>query len=146
MIDVRCMLHLGNDCYVVAKTFRGILQIHIRHYYKQKGKLWPTKRDVVLNPSKWLKLEANCDTLDMLLEQCFTGELKKKEEIYLGGDLYLSVNPRFRIIDIRHWKKSVYTKEAYASRKGVSLNRTRWNSLKDVMTEIRNKVPELNSA
>lgn len=140
------MLHLGNDCYVVAKTFRGVLQIHIRYYYKQKGKLWPTKRGVTLSPSKWLKLEANCDTLDMLLEQCFTGELKKKEEIYLGGDVYLSVNPTFCIIDIRHWKKSVNTQETYASRKGVSLNRTRWNSLKDVMTEIQNKVPELNSA
>lgn len=140
------MLHLGNDCYVVAKTFRGILQIHIRYYYRNEGKLLPTKRGIALSPSKWLKLEAYCDTLDMLLEQCFTGELNKKEEIYLEGDVYLSVNPKYRIIDIRHWKKSVKTQETYASRKGVSLNRTRWNSLKDVMTEIRNKVPELNSA
>lgn len=140
------MVHLGNDCYVVAKTFRGILQIHIRYYYRNEGKLLPTKRGIALSPSKWLKLEAYCDTLDMLLEQCFTGELNKKEEIYLEGDVYLSVNPKYRIIDIRHWKKSVKTQETYASRKGVSLNRTRWNSLKDVMTEIRNKVPELNSA
>ena len=72
------MLHLGNDCYVVVKTFRGVLQIHIRYYYKQKGKLWPTKRGITLSPSQWLKLEANCDTLDMLLEQCFTERAKEK--------------------------------------------------------------------
>ena len=47
----RCIIHIGEDIYVVAKTYNDKLQIHIRKYNRFDTQLYPTK-----NPSLWLNL------------------------------------------------------------------------------------------
>ena len=36
--DNRCMLYLGGDCYVVAKTYKDEIVIHIRNYVQRGAK------------------------------------------------------------------------------------------------------------
>lgn len=142
--DNRCMLHLGSDCYVAVNIFRGAIQIHIRQFYKSEDNLCPSKKGVAFTLQRWLKFEDCYTKLDELLEQCFTSSLETKHVIDLGGRIYATVDPSFRAVDLRHfWIPHDKTK-LEATRKGLSLDKTKWNNLKAVITTIRNYVPELN--
>ncbi|MEW8546776.1 MAG: transcriptional coactivator p15/PC4 family protein [Candidatus Thiodiazotropha sp.] len=49
-----CQIDIGNNCYVVGKTFKGQMLIHIRKYDRRDdGTLFPTKKGTALNLEKW---------------------------------------------------------------------------------------------
>jgi hypothetical protein len=60
----RCMIHLDDNIYVVAKMYDEALQIYIRQYNQFGDKLYPSKKGVVLNLSRWLLLEVNLAKID----------------------------------------------------------------------------------
>jgi len=57
----RCKIHIGNDVYVVANTFKDRLLIHIRQYDRCGNDLYPTKKGLVLTLSRWSMLEGYTD-------------------------------------------------------------------------------------
>ena len=62
----------------------------------------------------------------------------------MGGGTYVTVNDKYPVLNIRHWWKPVDSADPVPTKRGINLNKAKWDSLKDVMAIIRGFVPELN--
>lgn len=142
----RYMMHIGGDIYVVAKTYNNQLQIHVRQFNRYDTQLYPTKKGVTLTLSRWRMLEFSQKDLDKYFEDYLSGSISEEHSIHLGGGIYVTVNNKFPVINIRHWWKPNDETEPKPTKRGLILNRDKWSLLKDVMTLIRDFVPELNDA
>ena len=102
----RCFIHLQEDVYVVTKEFKKNINIHIRHYDEAAQKKITTKKGVTLNLCRWLLLEMKRDEVNDIFNRSLAG---KEDEIYtmhLGGGIYITINPKFPTVNIRHfWKR-----------------------------------------
>lgn len=145
--DPKCMLHTGNDIYVVDKTYNDKLHIHIRQYNRYGEQTYPTKKGVTLYLSKWCMLECLKEDLDKYFQDYDKGTVPEEERsIHLGGGIYISINNKYPILNIRHWWKPDEDTDPRPTKEGVILTEAKWNQLKDVMSIIRDFVPELNDA
>lgn len=143
----RCMIHIGDDVYVVAKIYNNQLQIHIRQYIRHGGEIYPTKKGVTLSVSRWLLLEEYKAELTQFFDDFFDKkECSTEVHIHLGGGIYVTTNEKYPVLNIRHWWKPETTTDPWPTKKGVILNRNKWMQLTNVMTLIRDYVPELNDA
>lgn len=52
----RCMLHVEDEVYVVAKNYDDRLQIHIRQFTIYDDKIYPTKKGITLFLCRWRPL------------------------------------------------------------------------------------------
>ncbi|VDI28321.1 ATP-dependent RNA helicase DDX58, partial [Mytilus galloprovincialis] len=129
--EQRRMFPLGSDCYVTVNIFRGALQIHIRQFYKSEENLCPSKKGVAFTLQRWLKLEDCNKTLDALMEQCLTCSLESKHVIDLGCSIYATVDPLYKTVDLRHFWIPPGKTKLQATRKGISLDKTKWNNVKE---------------
>lgn len=146
----RCMIHIGDDMYVVAKHYNDELFIHIRQYNKYGDQLYPTKKGVVFSLSRWLMLESYETKLTQFFENFDSKEKstdsEEEEYIHLGGGIYISLNCKYPVLNMRHWWKPDSNAKPCPTKRGVMLNRFKWNQVKDVITVIRDFVPELNES
>ncbi|CAG2238518.1 unnamed protein product [Mytilus edulis] len=135
--------------YVVAKEFNGNMLIHIRHYDESGETKIPTKKGVTFNLSRWLLLEKKKDEIDtMFIKSLATIEVEEAQTYtaHLGGGVYVTVNPKFPTVDIRHFWKPSDSDQPVPTRKGVALNKYKWKRLCDTIVRMREFVPELNKA
>lgn len=140
----RCMLHLDGDCYVVANDFKDNVLIHIRNYFTTGSKKYPTKQGVCLTLSRWLVLTTKKDHINDIFQKGLAGDLKREELIHLGGGVYVTLNPKYPTVDIRHFWKPENTNKPVATKRGVALNNVKWLRLCYAMDLMADFVPELN--
>ena len=143
-LEGRCFIHLQEDVYVVAKEFKKNMYIHIRHYDETGQKKIPTKKGVTLNLSRWLFLENKRDGLNDIYMKSLAGEEDEIYTMHLGGGVYITINPKYPTVDIRHFWKPLDSDKPVATRKGVALNKHKWNRLCDTIQVMREFVPELD--
>jgi hypothetical protein len=136
----RCMIHLDDNIYVVAKMYDEALQIYIRQYNQFGDKLYPSKKGVVLNLSRWLLLEVNLAKIDQHVK------IPIDDSHHLGGGGGVCLNSRYTTINIRHFWKPVGASQALPTKRSIVLKKVNWEWLKHSITLIRDYVPELNDA
>ncbi|CAC5426259.1 unnamed protein product [Mytilus coruscus] len=79
--------------------------------------------------------------------QSLNGKLDKDEWIlHLGGGIQITVSSKFPTVDFRQFWKPDESEKALPTKKGISLNRFKWERLCDVMDLIREFVPEIDLA
>ena len=140
--DRRCMLHIGDNFYVVANTYKDQLTIHIREFKSSdNGSLYPTKKGVTFPLERWLALEL----AEPYLADCFETSGGEDEELswHLGGGVYATKTPQYPTVDIRHFWKPQSSAIRVPTKKGVVLTRRRFENLRDAIKQIREFVPEL---
>jgi hypothetical protein len=120
----RCMIHLDDNIYVVAKMYDEALHIHIRQYTQFGDKLYPTKKGVVLNLSRWLLLEVNLDKIDQHVKSPID------DSRHLGGGVFVCLNSRYTTVNIRNFWKPVGAIQALPTKRGIVLKKVNWEWLK----------------
>lgn len=143
--DGRCFIHLLGDVYVVAKEFKNKMIIHIRHYDETGERKIPTKKGVALNLSRWLLLEEKKDEIDNMFMKTQSAEEEQAYTVHLGGVVYVTVDPKFPTVDIRHFWQPSNVDKPIPTRKGVALNKQKWKRLCDTIQIMREFVPELKT-
>ncbi|CAC5359491.1 unnamed protein product [Mytilus coruscus] len=143
-----CFIHLQEDTYVAAKEYRGQIYIHIRNYTKRDDQQRiPTKQGVGLTFSRWLILESKRDEVDKLFKQSLNGKLEQEEwMLHLGGGIQITISEKFPTVDIRQFWQPKASDKARATKRGISLNKFKWERLCDVMDIIREFLPEIEQA
>lgn len=139
-----CCLHIGDDFYVSGCQKEGQVQLHIGQYqkYKPNGKIYPTKRGVVLSPSEWLILESYVASVDTVLQIQHTLDTDCKW--YISNDIFITQSPKYPTVDIRRFWKPKENGKFAPTKNGVALTFAMWNRLKDVMMIIRSFIPQLD--
>ena len=66
--------------------------------------------------------------------------------MHLGGGIQVTISAKYPTIDIRQFWKPKNSSKPVATRKGIALNRYKWERLCDVMSLIRDFVPELKQS
>ncbi|XP_060083623.1 uncharacterized protein LOC132562864 [Ylistrum balloti] len=130
-----CKLDIGNDCFVVANKFCGKTLIHIRMYdTSERGKLYPTKKGIALDPNHWIKLSSwYYKDVDEAIKKYNGGE-HVDEMIHLGRNNYVSLKTGYARVNIRRWFMPDLDKsELKATRAGVALTFEQWERLKLTM-------------
>lgn len=145
-LEGRCMIPLQGDSYVVAKTYNDKILINIRNYRKVAEKKYPTKQGVSLTLSRWLKLKSQKDYINSIFQLVTDGESVDEELIHLGGGVYVTLNSKYPNVDLRHFWKPEDSDKPVPTKRGITLNKIKWNKLCDVMTIMTDFVPELNNA
>ena len=118
------MIHLDDNIYVVAKMYDEALQIHISQYTQFGDKLYPTKKRVVLNLSKWLLLEVNLDKIDQHVKSPID------DSLHLGGSVFVCLNSRYTTVNIRHFWKPVGASQALPTKRGIVLKKSQFGMAK----------------
>ena len=143
--DPRCMLHIGDEVYVVAKKYNGELQIHIRQFNRFDRSTYPTKKGVTLSLLRWRVLELRKDNIDKYFQDFYEDLGNEEQSIHLGGGIYATMNYEYPVVNIRHWWKPNEGTEPKPTKRGIILNNAKWKQLKNAMDIMRDFVPELNS-
>jgi hypothetical protein len=76
-------------------------------------------------------LEMKKDGLNDIFKRSLAG---KEDEIYtmhLGGGVYITINPKYPTMDIRHFWKPSDSDKPVATGKGVALSKHKWDRLCD---------------
>ncbi|CAC5420795.1 unnamed protein product [Mytilus coruscus] len=109
------------------------------------SKKFPTKQGASLTLSRWLMLKSKKDEIDLKFKNGLDGKLEEEDLIHLGGGVYITINPEFPTVDIRHFWRPQDAPKAVATKRGVALNKFKWERLCYVMDLMIDFVPELNS-
>ncbi|XP_061191758.1 uncharacterized protein LOC133200003 [Saccostrea echinata] len=141
--EPRCRFNLDdfNDLFLTVTPFKGNINIHIRHFTVSNGRFFPTKKGVTFPLARWLKFESLLPEIASYLQNTNRdGEMKW----HIGGGVYVSLNPIYSTVDIRHFWKPVDAQEPIPTKKGVTLNTHKLIKLLEVVDEMKEYVPELN--
>ncbi|XP_071094547.1 uncharacterized protein [Haliotis cracherodii] len=140
----RCHLELGNDVFVVASTWRGVLKIHVREYRRSGEKYIPTKRGITLTLQRWNELVSNRSRIEETIEGGEGGE-GGEFKCHLGGNVYANMQSDYPGLDIRkwYWNGEEDTIKPY-SRPGIKLLPNQLESLLHCFIALPDYVPELN--
>lgn len=143
--EERCRFSLDdfNDLFLTAVPFKDEINIHIRHFTKlcQTVTFFPTKKGVTFSLQRWLKFESLLQDIEHHLKD--NGD-SKEMKWHIGGGVYVSLNPGYPTVDIRHFWKTNDAVEPVPTRKGVTLNNQKLTRLLQVVEQVRECVPELN--
>ncbi|XP_062604155.1 uncharacterized protein LOC134265975 [Saccostrea cucullata] len=142
--NTRCKIPLDdkNDVFLTVSVYNGGVNVHIRHFMEKNGKYFPTKRGVVFNLGRWVRLESLIEEISNYLETYW----KQTEEIqwHVGGGVFVSLSPKQSTVDIRHYWKPNDAENPVHTKKGVCLNRAKFSKLQASLIELHDYVPELN--
>ena len=97
-------LDIGSNCFLVDKTNKQHLLVHIRKYERNgDGRLYPTKMCIALNLEKWKKF-SDCvnEEMDKILET-YRENQPVDFKFHLGDGYYVSVKSGHPLANIRHW-------------------------------------------
>lgn len=141
--EERCRFSLNdfNDLFLTAVPFKDEINIHIRHFTVSNGRFFPTKKGVTFSLQRWLKFESLLQDIEHHLKD--NGD-SKEMKWHIGGGVYVSLNPGYPTVDIRHFWKPNDAVEPVPTRKGVTLNNQKLTRLLQVVEQVRECVPELN--
>ncbi|XP_061174788.1 uncharacterized protein LOC133183923 [Saccostrea echinata] len=141
--EERCRISLDdfNDLFLTAVPFKGDINIHIRHFTESNGRYFATKKGVTFPLCRWLKFESLLPDIANYLQN---NEADVEMKWHIGGGVFVSVNPGYTSVDIRHFWKPDDALEPVPTRKGVSLNKYKLTKLLQAVEEVREYVPELN--
>lgn len=141
--EERCRFSLDdfNDLFLTAVPFKDEINIHIRHFTVSNGRFFPTKKGVTFSLQRWLKFESLLQDIEHHLKD--NGD-SKGMKWHIGGGVYVSLNPGYPTVDIRHFWKPNDAVEPVPTRKGVTLNNQKLTRLLQVVEQVRECVPELN--
>ncbi|XP_046573532.1 uncharacterized protein LOC124281642 [Haliotis rubra] len=133
----RCHLHLGDNVFVTAKTWDGVLNIHVRKYeVYPSGKAYPTKRGIVLTLKHWLEIPS---VFIQLMEAVREG--RNQAYVHIGVNVYASLDPNGSV-DLRQWEKNDQL-GVVPTAKGIMLSPDQWKKLRDCYDVMPDFVPEL---
>ncbi|KAJ8311904.1 hypothetical protein KUTeg_010544 [Tegillarca granosa] len=139
--DELCRLHLGDERYVVLKSFKGVMQVHIRQFEIGAKGPFPTSKGVALNLEKWKKLEEmHADDIDLSVNNFDKNDENVACKIHLGSNYYVSVKKPIARVDIRRWFLPLDSDVIVPTKKGISLTFKQWSYLKNSMTVVRQLV------
>ena len=142
-----CCLHLGNDYFVSGCLKNGNeVQIHIRKYqrYTENGKIFPTKKGIILSASDWLALESYVENIDEIIPN--QSKLTMDRKWYVGNDVFITQSAKFATVDLRRFWKPENAEEMAPTKSGVSLTFDKWEKLKDTIKIIREFISQLDFA
>ncbi|KAK3108066.1 hypothetical protein FSP39_000533 [Pinctada imbricata] len=138
----RCMINLGDNIYLVVKTYNGDLTIHIRQFEETlDGKLFPTKKGVIFPLHRWVLFLSYEENITKCLKS--HSDLEEEQSWHLGGGVFAKIHPDYPNVNIRHFWKPENSAGPVPTKKGVILNRFRYNNLLEGMKKIQEVVPEL---
>lgn len=131
-----------NDVFLTASVYNGNVNIHLRHFIEQNGQSIPTKRGVVFNLGRWVRFESLIEEIGEFLETYW----KQSAEIqwHVGGGVFVSLTPKYSTVDIRHYWVPPGADKPLHTKKGVCLDRIKFNRLKASLSELHDRVPELS--
>lgn len=142
--ETRCKFALDdkNDVFLTASVYNGNVNIHLRHFIEQNGQSIPTKRGVVFNLGRWVRFESLIEEIGEFLETYW----KQSAEIqwHVGGGVFVSLTPKYSTVDIRHYWVPPGADKPLHTKKGVCLDRFKFNRLKASLSELHDRVPELS--
>lgn len=129
-----CQIDIGNNCYVVGKTFKGQMLIHVRQYDRRDDRtLFPTKKGIALNLEKWKKLQyCYLENIDSALDQ-YRDSKPVDLTLHLGGNYHVSVKSGFPLVNIRRWFVPGDQQELTPTKTGIALTFLQWEKLKSAM-------------
>lgn len=141
--EERCRISLDDfsDIFLTAVPFKNKINIHIRHFTESNGRYFATKKGVTFSLPRWVMFESLLPDI----ERCMQNKENNCEmKWHIGGGVYVSINPGYSTVDIRHFWKPEDAVKPVPTRKGVTLNRQKLSRLLQATQELRECVPELN--
>ena len=129
----RAKYDLGNGRYLQVCRWKGEQRVDLREWLNGK----PTKKGISLTLMRWKNFVDYVEYLDEALEN------KKMYSSHLGGNVYCAVAESSKCVDIRqYWKPE---EEVVPTKKGLCLRPSEYNRLKEVIPEIGQTLPGLDT-
>lgn len=92
-------------------------------------------------------MEQEKSDIGLLFWKGLEGTLEKEEEVkHLGGGVYVMISSKYPTVDIRHFWKPKGSDKPVATKRGIALNKYKWERLCVAMQVMRDFVPELEEA
>ena len=137
----------GNQRFAVVCVFNGETKVHIREYTDEK---YPTLKGICLTPSRWTTLVHAVTILDAALknsvDECVSVQQEEEEGIHLGGFVYAKPNCNYGTVDIRQYFLPSGAAKEIPTKRGITIRRFEWATLKERIDEITRLSPELINA
>jgi hypothetical protein len=125
--------------------YNNELMIHIREYDEGNGKLYPTKKGVSFNKTRWAMFLRQLDDMERSVDL-----LRANQPVdfyrHVGGRYYVSISKAFRCVNIRRYFLPPNSTKERPTRCGIALKLDEWDTLLVKIREIQERLPELKTA
>ena len=119
--------------------------VHIREYAEDAGKEYPTKKGASFNSSAWTRFLSHFDEMERMVDL-----LKSNQHVdyhqHVGGRYYVSINNRFRCVNIRRYFLPPNCVKEMPTRSGIALRLDEWSRLLQKIPSLNARLPELKGA
>ena len=124
---------LGNGRWLEVTEWKGELRVDLREWMNDT----PTKKGISLTLTRWKNFIDNIDSLDQALKD------NHSYDNHLGGNVYCTVTEGSLCVDIRqYWKPE---EKVVPTRKGLCLRPIEYTTLRGLIRQIEQVLPELNT-
>ena len=142
----RCQLDIGRNTFVVAKTWKVELKIHVRKFESSGDRSVPTKRGISLKLKHWVELIGNAGQVDEAVSNFQKNHTNaEKRSIHIGANVYVEVYMYEGLlgVDIRQWFWDEDNETRHPTKTGIFLHVQQWEQLKLCFQVMTDFVPEL---
>lgn len=130
---------------MTACVYRDELVIHIREYEVGNGKMYPTKKGVCFNKSRWATFRSNIDEIDRSVELLKCHQPVEYSQ-HIGGRYYVTISKDIMCINIRRYFLPPNSNKEHPTRSGIALRVCEWEKLVSKLDDLEKKLPELKFA
>ena len=125
--------NIGNERYVEVTEWKGERRVDLREWQYNK----PSKKGISVTLMRWKNWVDGIEYLDQALAN------KQAYSSHLGGNVYCTVEEGSGCVNIRqYWKPE---EKLVPTKKGLCLRPLEYQRLKELVPEIGQTLPELNS-
>jgi len=126
---------LGSNRFITASMFSGEKKVHIRQYQDLWGKLYPSKHGIAMPLKRFASFAFNLMQINEKVESMERGETVDFK-LHIGGGVYVTINNKFKTVDIRKFFMPPDSMEEKPTRRGISLRLAEWKQLVICMPKI----------
>lgn len=133
------MFALGRQRYLQIKEWNGQKTLDIRIWDNDKI---PSKVGISLPLLRLQSICHNVQTIDDAMRQSENGQ-KVDFRLHIGNKDFVCINSDYPCINIRRFWFPADQTTLTPSQKGITLNRGEWDNFMGFLTEVEDRVPEL---
>lgn len=141
--NVELSFKVGANRFLTVKPFRNELRVDLREWVAPSH---PTKKGITFTLARWKQFTYLIDEIDQAATKLWADDPNLEvKKWHLGGNVFVTVNPEYSVVDIRHFWVPEDKTELTATRRGLSLRRYEWGMLKTSLEMVEEAAPDLET-
>ena len=142
-----CKGQIADNFFLTTSQNKDVEYVHIRRYEKAEDgqKSFPSKKGASFPPGRWIAFFDLITDIDDYIRRHKDGQSVYYHH-HIGGAVYVTINDKYRHVDIRRFFYPSGAKMEQATKSGICVTFDQWDILKTLIAKLHKHKPYLLGA